>query len=62
MSKFQRRHYQAIADVLAFSLASADRTMFTSDELGKVAETLAKAFKVDNPRFDKARFIVACGI
>jgi hypothetical protein len=45
MSKFQRRHYVAIAEVLAYSKAS-----------DKVINEISDMFSRDNPNFSHARF------
>ena len=62
MPKFQRRHYQVIADVLAFRLSVLDASLFTHAEFVKMADTLADAFAADNDRFDRAKFLTACGL
>jgi hypothetical protein len=61
-SKFQRRHYQAIADTLKIIWDSNDRTLFTPVEVSKMAEALAKVFTADNPRFKRDTFMRAIGI
>jgi hypothetical protein len=49
-----RKDYQLIAEVFARS---------TGDDLAKIlAENLADKLEQDNPRFDKARFLTACGV
>ena len=45
MSKFQRRHYEAIAEVLAYSFASE-----------RVIITMSKMFEHDNANFSRSRF------
>ncbi len=42
---------QAIADVWCDAVAQKD-----------IAESLAEALAGDNPRFDRARFLSACGV
>lgn len=42
---------QAIADVWCDSQAQAD-----------IADSIANALEADNPRFDRARFLDACGV
>lgn len=51
--KFSKRHFKAIADVIAHS---------TAQNKYEVAQDLAKMFQDDNPRFDYARFYRAVGI
>ena len=49
MSKFQKRHYEAIARVL------------TSEDFGpKHVKAFALMFQHDNSAFDESRFIDAC--
>lgn len=53
-----RRHFQLIADVIAAytfegSEPEAERAMFAAAMADKLAET--------NPRFNRARFLIACG-
>ena len=45
MSKFQRRHYEAIAEALAFS-----------DAPERVVDALINVFNQDNSNFDRKRF------
>ena len=57
-----RKHYRAIADVLA-----AEYVLYGSDPdveivLRNVMLSLADICKQDNPRFDRERFYNACGI
>lgn len=50
-----KKDYVAIAQVLNSAIigqASPER----------VAEKMAEVFKLDNPRFDRARFLAACGV
>lgn len=53
MAIFQRRHYVAVAKEISY-LPMADRAY--------TAEVMAVMFARDNPRFDKHRFMVACGL
>jgi len=49
-----RKDYQMIAEVFARS---------AGDDLAKIlAENLADKLEIDNPRFDRARFLTACGV
>lgn len=59
MSKYQRRHYLAIADTLKD--ASTD-DLFAYTETVRIANKLADLFMRDNPRFDRQRFLHACGL
>ena len=56
---FQRRHYLAVAALLAeFLHADLFSAPLTEDMAGRFAD----AFMRDNPRFHRARFLTACGI
>ena len=65
MPKFQRRHYEAIAEVLKDVRDSADTLQLFPPEIaalnGIITKT-AEVFRRDNPRFDRDRFISACGL
>ena len=51
-----RKDYQLIADVIAVN-------WFGSAELkADLANNLADKLEQDNPRFDRARFLTACGV
>lgn len=49
-----RKHFQAVAATVS---AITDK-----NEREKQAEFQAKIFAADNPRFDKSRFLAACGL
>jgi len=55
-----RKHYAAIAKVIARSVGNStemrERTAIASIVVG-----LADAFATDNPRFDRDKFLTACG-
>ena len=54
-TKFQQRHYEAIADALR-ELRQRDSVVWP---YGVVAQ-LVRLFEADNPRFDRERFERAC--
>lgn len=60
-SKFQRRHYQAIAEVLILSVNSQAH-LFAELSARELIDRFADLFSRDNPRFDKDRFLSACGL
>ena len=53
MTAFQRRHYEAIANVIKM-FPVADRVMFVA--------ALNDMFKADNDTYNKAKFTEACGL
>jgi hypothetical protein len=59
-----RKDYVIIAEVIADLMASQkDRGAFAhAPSLDEVARELAYALEGDNPRFDRARFLTACGV
>ena len=71
MSKFQRRHYEAIAEVLKDEtlkvvLTGNDKSSQyyygQADELVAIHRALVKMFKADNPRFKESIFDKWSGI
>lgn len=55
-----RKHYIATAAMLNRKVAQANNV----DEyatIQHIAESMADIFKADNPRFDRDRFLTACG-
>lgn len=55
---FQHRHFAAVAAIL---LQRAAHPSY-ADEAVKYVLDFADAFGRDNPRFDRARFLRACGV
>jgi hypothetical protein len=51
-----RKDYVIIADVIATSWHDSAETKRT------IAQNMADALGADNPRFDSARFLTACGV
>ena len=56
-----RKDYVAIAALIKHQRESAERDDI---QLGVeyIADSLAHFFKTDNPRFDRERFLKACGV
>lgn len=56
-----KKHYIAISAELqaALNLAEGEEAR---KSVARIAEGLANIFSVENPRFEKARFLRACGI
>ena len=52
-----KKHYVAIAEIIK-SEAMATPYGYRADIAGKLADY----FKQDNPKFDRERFLTACGI
>ena len=46
-----RKHYEKVAEIVKEATTRA-----------KFAKELAEMFAEDNPRFDEARFYIACGV
>jgi hypothetical protein len=51
-----RKDYVMIADTIATGWHSS------GEAKRDIAVTLANVFEIDNPRFDRDRFLVACGV
>lgn len=58
MSTFSKRHYEAIATVLADRRAEVGAMQ---GELAVITIRLARMFKADNPAFEARRFGIASG-
>ena len=61
MPKFQKRHYIAIAAVLA-DIADDPQQRSLFSDLTAICRAFATYFAADNPRFDADRFLSACGV
>lgn len=56
-----RKDYQLIADVIKTARkVEQGETVLVS--VAHLVNTLATDLEIDNPRFDRARFLVACGV
>lgn len=62
MPKFTKRHYIAIAEVINTTASTGQGSLFSSDALLHLALRLADTFALDNPRFDRERFLAACRV
>ena len=60
MSKFQRRHYTAVAEILRDS-ATDSGYLFSREEVARIADQFARVFSADNSAFDRDRFLAAVG-
>ena len=62
-----RKHFQAIADIIAQETPSSEAASKESTEYAKrlmglnIARDMAVFFKHENPAFDRERFLTACG-
>ena len=56
-----KKHYIEIARVLKEEYEGTDRE-HARDAIYRVACALCGLFSQDNPRFDKYKFLVACGL
>jgi len=65
-----RKHYQAFADMINGAREDIQCDLPVLDDfnggkhytLGWLASQIAYMFEDDNPRFDRAKFMAACGI
>lgn len=55
-----KKDYIAIAR--AISVSERPNTSETRDSIDELAKRLCSIFAADNPRFDRARFLKACGV
>jgi hypothetical protein len=57
-NRMTRKDYQLIAEILNYSLDAIIDDM----ALEALASNFADELALDNPRFDRARFLAACGV
>jgi hypothetical protein len=56
-----RKDYKAIAKCIKEELEACENEG-EMDTLGRVAKSLCGVFREDNGRFDRERFLIACGL
>lgn len=62
---FTKQHYKAIAEIIKGQKELADvfvAKQFVIQRISDIAAGLAGYFAEDNPRFDREKFLVACGL
>ena len=57
-TKMEHRHFATVAAIIADDLA----TVATDNERRAIAEVFANGLAGTNPRFDRRRFLKACGV
>lgn len=59
-----KKDFELIAAAIVSTRIPYDRVSLSAYQLmlGAVAESLANALATTNPRFDRARFLAACGV
>lgn len=59
-----KKDYEKIANVFYKTLGTIDRSWFeeATDHVERVACNMADMLAQDNPRFDRDRFLKACGV
>jgi len=58
-TKFQRRHYCAIAELLARARARAQHNDSPVEAVADIEQDLIELFRADNARFSASQFIAA---
>ena len=62
-SKFTRRHYEALADVLmGVRLSPVNQTLDNARTLDRTVTAMADTLALDNPNFDFYKFAVRAGL
>ena len=61
-TKFQRRHYQAIAEVIARARARAQHNDSPAEVVADLEQEFVDLFRADNGRFSASRFIAAANL
>lgn len=62
---FARKHYKAIAEIIKQAKPSFNSTRMNMGETWccmRIARDLTDYFAKDNPRFDRDKFLSACGV
>lgn len=63
---FSRKHYKAIAKIINEEKicldADPDTCSLAINVVSDIASDLAVYFQQDNPRFDRKKFMTACGL
>ena len=63
MPKFAKRHYITVAEIIRSYMDRSDAlTLFDAAYQQTVASMFANVFEHDNPRFNRERFLSACGV
>lgn len=58
-----RKHYEAIAEILSEHKDDSQySTVIDERRVESISLSLADYFEKDNPRFDRDRFLEACGV
>jgi hypothetical protein len=57
-----KRHFEAIAKILKDARGDAIANSEAPYQVSDVALAMADYFGEENPRFDRARFLTACGL
>lgn len=60
--RFTRRHYVAVAEIIARRYRSFDPGTDDRWTIDWIADDFCELFAGDNPRFKRERFLAACGI
>lgn len=61
LSEMQHRHFSTVAAIIASMRGDLD-LRFSQGEVDRVAEHFADELAKTNPRFDRKRFLRACGV
>lgn len=59
-----KQHFERIAYIMNMNVPSKDADDYEDDmyQHGLICGNLADYFATDNPKFDRARFLQACGV
>lgn len=57
-----KKHFEKIAQTIKWELGKWPEDSQAEDALTNIANELAAEFKGVNPRFDRGRFLAACGV
>lgn len=59
-----RKDYELLAEAIRLTRSKAEWRGISLDQdtLTAAAESMAQLLEYDNPRFDRARFLTACGV
>lgn len=59
-----KKHFESVAAIIAAELAGkpACNRPDIARAVAKTAQRLADYFAAENPKFDRARFLTACGV